>query len=218
MIEKAIALLSPVSCYVCNASGSFICDDCFKQHIQFKQPSCFLCNRLSLDGRTCITCRRKTKLVAATITFRLDSLVEQLIYDLKYHDKRQLAKFFGRTLASHIKPNQFDMITFVPSDGKRQRQRGYNQAHLLAREAARASGLVLQASLLRLVHRSQVGLSRNQRFVSVQDNFITTANVRGKQILIVDDVLTTGATLSECARVLKQAGAKRVCGLVVAKK
>ncbi len=177
-----------------------------------------LCNALTPVGQVCKSCRSGTRLSGASISYRYEGASKELIKRLKYHQQRSVARFLGARL---ILPNhmQFDFVSFVPSDGKARRARGYNQAELLARQFAKSHDLPLQNTLLRKKHARQVDLSRKQRLEMIQDNFVSYGNsVVGKNILLVDDVITTGATLRECAKTLKAAGAAKVWGVAVAKK
>ena len=131
---------------------------------------------------------------------------------------RSMAKFLAQKMAATIPQLDYDIIGFVPSVGKSQRKRGYNQAEMLAEELAKLYNLPKKKLLLRTNHTDQIGLNRSERLLSVQNNFISRSNCYGKTILLVDDVITTGATLSECSNTLKQAGAKRVWGIAIAKK
>lgn len=218
MIERLLEFLAPDCCIVCNAEGLCLCDKCASQTLITKKPSCVLCNALTPYGQLCKSCRSGTRLSGASISYRYEGVTKELIKRLKYHRQRSIARFFGSRL---ISPGHatFDLVSFVPSDGKARRARGYNQAELLAKQFAKMNNLPLQATLLRKKHARQVDLSRRQRLEMIQGNFVSYGNsVAGKNILLVDDVITTGATLRECAKTLKAAGATKVWGVAVAKK
>lgn len=219
MLKSLINFIAPPQCLVCGTSDAYVCRACQTRVFIAKAPSCYSCNKLSPGGKTCPRCYHKSKLSGVIIPYRLDGPIQELIYRLKYHGDQNAAKFLATKLADFITSTKFSVISFVPSDGVAQRSRGYNQAELLARELSRLVGLPKQEILLRLKHTSQVGHSRASRFEQVKDNFLAiTPRAKDQKILLVDDVLTTGATLAECARALKTAGAKSVWGLVIAKK
>ena len=220
MLQKLIGFIAPHDCLVCNKPGETVCPECVAAAFVHKVPSCYYCNRLTTDGRACQVCVRKTSLRGAHILWRYDGHVKPLVYRLKYANDRAVAEFMAARLANHFDVTPYDVITAVPSDGRALRSRGYNQAELLARAVARQASLPYRASLLRIRHVSQTHLRRSQRLEAVKDNFVCHRPqcVAGKRVLIVDDVMTTGATMNECARMLKNAGAKQVWGLVVAKK
>ncbi len=218
LIEKIISTISASECMVCKVPGELICAGCWESECPPRRPACFMCNTLTEHGQTCTRCRARTRLSGVTIPYRLDGHVKEAVYQLKYSGHRDVARLLVSRLATNLPRLPIDYISYVPSTGTSQRRRGYNQAELLAKGLVRATKLPLKPTLLRLRHIDQIGLGRTQRFEAVKDNFIVRGNAEGQTILLVDDVLTTGATLSECARVLKEAGAKRVWGMVVAKK
>lgn len=219
MLSKIIDLIAPPSCLVCGQEGEFVCRGCRDVHLVGRTPTCFRCNKISHEGKTCKSCRPSTDLIGVQVAFRFEGVVKELIYKLKYLSDRAVARFLAAEMAQIIDRSQFDLILHVPSDGRALRQRGYNQAHLIARELARQLDLPQEAALLRTKHSPQVGLSRSQRLAAVRDNFVVLPRlIENKRLLVVDDVLTTGATLSECARVLKSAGARSVWSAVAAKK
>jgi competence protein ComFC len=219
VVESLISVISPTCCIICNKQGYIICEQCSKEHIVQRKPACFWCNRLQPTGRTCSSCSAKTYLNGAVIPFRLDGPIQELIHRLKYNGDRAAGRYFAFVLSSQLPRGNFDCVSYVASTGTSQRRRGYNQAHIIAREVSSVTGIRLQNSLLRKAHIDQIGLNRKQRLNSVQNNFVLTSHpVANKRILLIDDVMTTGATLNECARVLKGGGAKSVWALAVAKK
>ncbi len=219
LVESLIQIIAPSSCKVCNREGSVLCTDCMATHIPIRKPACFWCNSLTTRGQTCARCKLKTSLAGASIPFRYQETVRDLIYALKYDGNREVARIFASYLSTCVDTTKFDMVSFVPTTGASQRKRGYNQAQLIAAEISSITGLRLTNTLLRTKHIDQIGLNRAQRLAAVKNIFTTTSHtVENKKILLVDDVITTGATIDECAAVLKQAGATQVWGLAIAKK
>ena len=150
--------------------------------------------------------------------------IRSLVHGLKFADMDSLAPALGRRMASRLGPIIFghrtDLIVPVPLHFWRRFRRGYNQAELLARAIARPAGLPLdiRAVRRRRAGRRQLGLSRLERRRSLAGCFAARpSRVHGRTILLVDDVVTTGATLEACARVLLHAGARRVVGCVLAR-
>lgn len=113
----------------------------------------------------------------------------------------------------------FDAVTAVPMARKKERRRGYNQAELLARALSRRVGLRCDMTLLtrREERATQSTLPKRERAANVRGAFAAPSRVKGKSILVVDDICTTGETLRACATVLARAGAARVCAITVAK-
>jgi ComF family protein len=125
---------------------------------------------------------------------------------------RRLAQPLGGLLADALpRDRQFDLVTAVPLHWRRQWQRGFNQSELLAKAMARARGIPAMKVLRRgSATRAQAGLSNAQRRENVTGAFRARRRVNGMRILLIDDVMTTGATAGACARALKKAGAKSV--------
>ncbi len=150
--------------------------------------------------------------------------IRRLVHGLKFADMDTLAPVLGRGMGSRlgrlILAERIDLIVPVPLHFGRRYRRGYNQAELLARAIARCSGLPLDSRALRRrrAGRRQVGLSRRERLRSLAGCFSAASRrARGQTILLVDDVVTTGATLEACARALYDAEARRVVGCVLAR-
>jgi len=217
MIEKLIEFIAPDECIICQKEGLCLCVECSQNNLQYKKPACMMCNELNNNGRVCIRCRHKSAVYKATIAYRYDGVIKELISLMKYQGRRGVAKHLASLLPAQDLLGT-TMITFVPSDGPTRRRRGYDQAELLAKHYARANGTKHTALLARRTHEKQVGKSRKGRIDNVKDNFVSTQPIAGSRVILVDDVVTTGATANECAKVLKSAGAKRVEVLAFAKK
>lgn len=151
-----------------------------------------------------------------------DSPIRQALHRLKYRRDVGLGDALAAQMAEHVVSLEWplDAIVPVPLGAKRLRERGYNQTALIARPLALALGLHYQPAALRRTRetRSQVGLSAPERRENVRNAFSAEPQlVRGKTILVLDDVATTGSTLSSCAEALLSAGAKDVFALTVAR-
>ncbi len=205
-------IISPDMCIVCKKEGTCLCVECSKNQLVYKKASCAFCNTINEDFRTCKTCYTKTKVSKAFISFRYEGIIKDLIWAMKYDNKRSYAK----ELARYLKPEK-GLVCFVPSDGKTRRRRGYDQAELLAKHYSKIHKLKFKKVLIRKKHISQVGKSRKERMQNTLGNFIVAKDIKGADLILIDDVLTTGSTAKECAKVLKEAGAKSICVNVLAK-
>jgi ComF family protein len=182
-------------------------------------------NRAPLDeqGR-CTLCRLGLQGFDAVYTYgSYEGALRELIHLFKYSGVRPLARRFGDLLARAL-PGEagFDVIVPMPLHWSRRWQRGFNQSALLAREVARRRNVPLTDVVRRKKRTaSQAGLTNSKRRLNVQGAFEVRprrhASLAGKHVLLVDDVLTTGATASACARALKRAGAARVTLLALAR-
>jgi ComF family protein len=178
----------------------------------------------------CVLCRRlEPPYVKATSYGSYESGLRELIHLLKYDGVRPAANVLGRMLAeaivplqSHFRANQM-LVVPVPLHRGKRRQRGFNQTELIAQAALKyqLSGRFEFKPVLDRTRetKSQIGLSRHQRRENLRGAFAVNKpeEVRGREILLVDDVFTTGTTVSECARVLHRAGATKVYVATVAR-
>lgn len=178
----------------------------------------------------CVLCRRlEPPYVKATAYGSYESGLRELIHLLKYDGVRPAANVLGRMLAEAMVPLQSHftagevLVVPVPLHARKRRQRGFNQTELIARAALKHQPF-RRFELAPVLDRtretqSQIGLSRHQRRENLRGAFAVTRpeQVRGREILLVDDVFTTGTTVSECARVLHRAGAAKVYVATVAR-
>lgn len=151
-----------------------------------------------------------------------DGPLRHAIHGLKYRRLSALAEPLGDELARFWLRGSMpvDIIVPVPLHPERQRERGYNQADLLARRVGRATGAPVQANVLRRTRVTAVQMSLNaaERKANVSGAFVAdAASARDATVLVVDDVCTTGSTLDACAIALKEAGARRTLGLTLAR-
>lgn len=155
---------------------------------------------------------------AVNVAAEYDGLAKDLVYKLKFGGSRAAADAMV-SLMDLSNLSRDAVIVYLPTSSGRARQRGFDQAQLLARALSRRAGLVHCSALSRLGESRQVGATRRQRLEQLQDSFLVRrpASIRSQPVILVDDVMTTGASLSVAAKVLKQAGAKRVEALVFAR-
>ncbi len=218
-LKSLVELIAPHECMLCSREGTLLCEPCASRAVVAKRPTCFRCNRLSEGGRTCKRCRSYTKLTGVTVASHYDGAIKELIRRMKYGRVEAAAEPLAKLLTPLLMDGKFEVVTAVPTAPSRRRERGYNQAELIARAVARELSLPYLPLLGRFGKSSQVGLNRAERLDHIRGTIyaLPGRQMTRRRVLIVDDVLTTGATMSECAVVLKQAGAARVWGGVIAK-
>lgn len=200
-------------------------------------PKCVLCQKVLENGETdlCHECRVHSPECAGihknfsfldswTAVWYYKGYIRKSILRFKFYGARHYAAAYGRMLAMRIQqeyPEQFDILTWVPTSRLRHLRRGYDQAQLLAEAVGQELGLTPLGTLKKVRHnRSQSGITgQAKRRANVLGAYkaVCPQEISGKRILLLDDVITTGATAGECARVLLTAGAKEVhCGCVAA--
>jgi ComF family protein len=235
-LDALAAVLFPAPCRICgtillNASRIPVCEACLGSITLIAEPMCQCCGRPFVSAVAaeaiqplCRPCRVQTYAFdrARSLAIYNDALSGAIML-MKYEQVTRLGDWFGARLAELVEEAgekfQADTVVPVPLHSDRRRERGYNQAELLARPLARRLRLKVRASLLiRTKPRPpQLVLSRSEHWKSVRGAYATRPGVRvdNLRILLVDDVLTTGATLDACSRALKKAGAAEVIGLTV---
>ena len=217
-------LLFPKFCLGCGLEGGWLCPACQDQILLVKTQVCPTCERVSSGGRFCRKCRQKKYLSGIIVSaYYGEGPTKELIHNLKYHGILELSDFLGEMLAGALaeNPPAKDMVlSFVPLHFLREKQRGFNQAEILTKVVAQRLKLP-KARFLRKIRftKRQVDLKGQERRKNLKNVFrvLPVFDPKGKTIVLVDDITTTGTTLEECARALKEAGAKRVWGLVAAR-
>ena len=210
--------------------GPPFCGACFTSFLPIQSPLCPVCGRAFRAGNpadhVCEDClRRRTFFKKARAPYLYEGALMTAIHDFKYGGKTSLAKPLGLLLASFTKtwlePKEGLLLMPVPLHPRRLRQRGFNQSLLLAREVAEALDADLDfLSLTRIKHtKPQTELGSEERSRNVRRAFqvLKREAVKGRSVVLVDDVATTGSTLNECARALKKAGCLEVFCLVLAR-
>jgi len=227
-------LVFPPRCYGCGrASSSPLCPTCLEAMPRVGEPGCPICGlpETSDSPRKVVTrcgaCRlRKPRFDVVRSFAPYAGLVGECIRKFKYRRKKRLGVVLGQILAEHLRSHpelaslrEVDQVIAVPLHRFRARLRGFNQSELLAIPVRRQLGVEASENALIRVRNNpkQVGLPFKKRWENVKGAFAVKnpEAVKGKKILLVDDVMTSGATLNECAKVLKKAGAAKVYGLTL---
>jgi ComF family protein len=148
-----------------------------------------------------------------------DMALREAVHGLKFSGRRRLAEPLAALLSSLDIPGDIDGVVPVPPGRARLRERGFSHTHLLARAMGRARGLPVLPDALRKTRETppQVGLKKKDREGNLRGAFAATRPLPGARIVLLDDVITTGATVRECALALRRAGARRVWVVAVAK-
>ena len=222
LASRGLDLLFPPECAVCLREGSFLCAGCEPQLPRLAPPYCRTCAEPD-EPAVCSWCRADAPAYERIrAPYRYTGPVRDMVHDLKYSNIRALAPTLGGLLADYLGSLRFeaDVISPVPLHSKRERSRGYNQSHLLVREVSRrVQTPMADDRLLRSMDTPpQVAMSgREERRQNIEGAFECTRDATGLRVLLIDDVVTTGSTMSACASALRDAGATSVFGLALAR-
>jgi len=224
MMQRAGRTLLPHDCFLCQAfaGNGLLCEGCHTDLPLISAAACRICGLPTVDGETCGACLSDPPAFDATRSvFRYAFPVDRLVQALKYRHQLVVAQFFTEALreAAAGLPMAVDRALALPLSEMRLRQRGFNQALEIARPLARQCSWTLSVRGYRRVVDTapQTSLPWQERHRNVRGAFECDLDLTGKNVVVIDDVMTTGATLNEFARVLKQHGAAHVTNLVAAR-
>ncbi|MBI3274282.1 MAG: ComF family protein [Candidatus Colwellbacteria bacterium] len=236
-INQILDTVFPKVCVGCGKfTGShdfdYVCRKCFKEIKTKSQLECIGCKRHTNLGFTCVFCQKDNPIDQLLITTDLaHKLVDKTLKVYKYEFIPDIYKPLSVLARKSIKKliakgfNLFDdnpLITAVPLHKTRLNKRGFNQAQLIAKDAADFFHMSYVDDVLvrKYNSKNQADIkTREDRLINVRNNFRigNSQAVKGRSVILVDDICTTGATLNECAKVLKENGAGRVVGFVIAR-
>jgi len=211
---------------ICGKWNRLLCEECLGKIPKNKTQLCPKCKKISENGKTCPSCRHKSSLTGVMIFGDHEGVLKDAVWRYKYNLIKDLDQPLSGLLISRfgdfIKSKKF-LITSVPISKPRRRWRGFNQSELVATKLSEELGLTSSVLLGRTgKSKPQVGLTRKERIKNLNGKFELQKNINqksllNKKVLVVDDVYTTGSTLEECAKILRQGGAKEVWGIVLSR-
>lgn len=235
-------LLFPKFCLNCGKEGNYLCQDCFSLIDISERQYCPFCTlpKIVLDGKSCSSCRNPKQLSGLYCAASYDNfIVKKLINQFKYEPYiKELSKPLSFLIITHLinldKVENFQdftphfsgksggfILVPIPLHKKKLKKRGFNQAEEIAKELSKNLKIpVFNDALIKTKQTpAQVELKKEEREENIKGVFLCQKPelVMGKKILLIDDIFTTGSTMEEGARVLKDAGAKEVWGVVVAR-
>lgn len=230
-LRAVLATFFPDRCVGCQKSGTILCAVCRGQ-LHPCPASCVGCDVAQFDDSSlCKRCARREHIplnkLFVVFSYRTP-VVRASIHAFKYHNIRRLAPILAAG-AEKFAPSlqktlgkETALVAPIPLSRRRLRKRGFNQSALIASEFSKFLALPLDANLLKKIIETKPQVetaNRKERLANIRGAFVVreNADIKKKTILLVDDVLTTGATVAEAARALKHAGAARVIGIALAK-
>lgn len=239
--QAALDLIFPALCPLCQTPLGAdrrdpLCGSCWSAITRLGRPRCHRCGAApplaptfddlsepALPAPPCAVCAADPPPYDYARSAALfEGALREALHAFKFSGKRALARPLGDLAAEHCAATlaeAIEAVVPVPLARERERERGFNQAELLAQRVARRLGVPLRPRWLWRVRptRPQSDLAASERRANVRGAFRASSRVSGCHVLVVDDVLTTGATLGECARALRDGGARRVGVLTVAR-
>ncbi|MEK7851725.1 MAG: ComF family protein [Deltaproteobacteria bacterium] len=225
LLSSFLDLIFPRRCTFCDGiCREPICPVC-KDAVKFVAPPlCTICGvpfkSDAISSHTCGDCIKEKRYFSwARGVLIYDDASAKAIQRFKYKKDTTYSRALGSIISSYSKLKDFDMVVPVPLHIKRLRERGFNQSLLLARVVGKRYRIIVDPFALKRTRwtEPQVNLSGKERKLNVKGAFEVRKDVKGKRILLVDDVYTTGATVRECSKILKKSGAKDICVLTLAR-
>lgn len=219
-------LIFPKNCLECKSGGGYICDDCLEK-VRLARSVCVYCGVYSFFGKTHDNCKRKHSLDGVYSIWKYDGVIRKGVIALKYKFANEVSKEIAIKAKKELKKLKIfpknSILVPIPLHKKRENWRGYNQAGEIGKLIAKDLNWKFIPDLLirKTSTKPQVGLKGEERKQNVKDIFEINSKYKirnfKKQIIIFDDVYTTGSTLKEAALVLKKEGFKNVIGLTIAR-
>lgn len=204
--ERKSLIFSKNSCYLCGKEGELkynLCPDCMEFLDEFRELKNLHLNYLD----------------EVFVAFEYKGVVKDMIISFKFKDDLYLKKGFGEILSEIILKNnlQEGVLAFVPMERGEYNKRGYNQCEILAKEVSKSTGMEV-TKLLKKIKKTkrQVGLGYEERQENLRGAYEFKGDLTGRDVVLIDDILTTGATGDECAKTLKEKGASKVSLIVLA--
>lgn len=209
-----------------------ICGACLKKIKKRVPPFCIKCGKSlegALDSReACSDCKDTNPFFdKANSVFYYNGIMKKLVHNFKYQKMTTLSKEFGNWISSFIKQDSieedYDLILSIPMHSARLLKREINPSHILGRNLSKKLGVPYSGKILKKIKNTpaQTGLKRNERIDNIKESFSVRKNrlphVASKNILLVDDLFTTGSTVNECAKALKENGAKNIQVITLAR-
>ena len=225
MIDRVIGWFAPHICEGCGVAGSTLCECCNNNIMAHPWLHCVQClgliDRISRQnqGNLCHTCRRHTPFDKAFVVGERADTLERLVGNFKYLSRRDSATAMASLLSSVMPDSIPDdiQIVFVPSSPKNIRERGFDHMKLVASQLAKQRQLAISPVIERLSNQAQHSASRAKRLKQARLTFGLNNTSVPEQVLLIDDIYTTGATVQTIAELLRQAGTKTIWLAIVAR-
>lgn len=203
-----------ITCYNCGITvlrndEYMLCDKCYIDFINEK--NCYYFSFEPANNYAEFNLKRNINPENSEVfsLFEFNGIARKLLLDLKFNYQKENSKIIANTISHEVGKLNFDLISCVPISKSSMLERGFNQSLLIAQELSRIVGIPYDETILTRSknNKHQVGLSKKDRILNIKDSFKANRNIKNKKILVIDDILTTGATIFNCRKVLLEAGA-----------
>ncbi len=226
-VNLALDFVLPYECIGCGLSQSWLCQNCMSDIICDTEQNCVLCRRPSAGGETHKQCLSETNIDGVIIATRKNKLLQKAIHIFKYHNTRSLAGILANIITRNIESSPLSCSVLLNSNASlipiplhphKKWDRGYNHTELMANELSKTWPMRVQNDILVRVKNTkpQAQLSKSMRLKNTINAFSVPENTDiPKSVILLDDVMTTGATMNDAARALKRAGVQNIWGIVL---
>jgi len=220
IMERIVSVFTPYNCIICGYEGLIVCEACLPAICPAVPSRCYICHASTIDFAVCARCRPSSKLRRVYVRSELSGTPKQLVHGLKYSNVQSVAVIMANFMTQILPESSSSLIVPVPTATSRLRRRGYDHTELIAASISRVIGVVKVSALVRLSQTSQVGSRRSLRVSQLKDAYriARTGSLVDAHVLLIDDVITTGATLESAAACLKDEGVKTVDAIVFAQR
>jgi len=215
MFDKIIAFFAPHECLGCAQEDTLLCTGCITA-LPAARGCCYHCQRVQSSYAPCAACSKVSPLASVWATTNYEHLAKTLVWHMKFERARAATTTIASALLAPPISKQ-TVIVPIPTATTRMRQRGYDHAKLIARHFARLHHVAYAPVLARMGQHRQVGASGERRRQQLVTAFRVTQPLADKHVILIDDVVTSGATLEAAAATLRKAGAARVDATVFAR-
>lgn len=228
ILDSMIGLVAPPVCIGCGLEGQSLCRMCIETEILPFGSKCWHCGQISKNAAACVSARRNGSPSYVWVVTDYEATAKKLVQAYKFSHQRSAAASMAGTMAqtffefnsdSDINKKDFLIVPLATATG-RIRQRSFDHTALLAKELSYKLKLPTRKYISRLGQSRQVGSKKSERLAQLEASFYISqpTKIAGRNVLLVDDVITTGGSIIAAAKILKAAGAKSISALVFAKK
>lgn len=221
LVDTFLSVLAPHMCINCGREGKLICEGCFSDAFTAIPSRCFRCKRITIDFEVCDKCKNSSRPKHVWVSTYYETNAKKLLHYYKFDRARSAVQIISEAMIEVLPYlSNGTLVVSVPTATSRVRQRGYDQSLLIGNYISGKRKYDQTVAVSHLFQSRQVGANRQKRLAQLKNSFVVTKpeRLKGREVLIIDDVVTTGATIEAMTSVLKKAGAKTVNALIFAQK